>query len=62
MTALARAATWRAMGDLDQSAAAFERALLLDPANWSLYLDLADLRAEQGDFSAAAASLVDPWL
>ncbi|MFQ6853056.1 tetratricopeptide repeat protein [Streptomyces sp. 35M1] len=60
-TALARAATWRAMGDLDQSAAAFERALLLDPANWSLYLDLADLRAEQGDF-AAAASLVDQGL
>ncbi|MFD3813681.1 tetratricopeptide repeat protein [Streptomyces rubiginosohelvolus] len=56
-TALARAATWRVVGDLDQAAAAFEGALLLDPANWSLYLDLADVRAEQGDF-AAAASLV----
>ncbi|MEU5457985.1 tetratricopeptide repeat protein [Streptomyces globisporus] len=56
-TALARAATWRVMGDLDQAAAAFEGALLLEPANWSLYLDLADVRAEQGDF-AAAASLV----
>ncbi|MFI8076314.1 tetratricopeptide repeat protein [Streptomyces sp. NPDC086033] len=60
-TAVARAATWRAMGDLDQAAAAFEGALLLDPANWSLYLDLADLRAEQGDF-AAAASLVEQGL
>ncbi|MFF8793419.1 tetratricopeptide repeat protein [Streptomyces globisporus] len=56
-TALARAATWRVMGDLDQAAAAFEGALLLEPANWSLYLDLADVRAEQDDF-AAAASLV----
>ncbi|MEU2907747.1 tetratricopeptide repeat protein [Streptomyces globisporus] len=56
-TALARAATWHVMGDLDQAAAAFEGALLLEPANWSLYLDLADVRAEQGDF-AAAASLV----
>ncbi|MFD4126146.1 tetratricopeptide repeat protein [Streptomyces globisporus] len=56
-TALARVATWRVLGDLDQAAAAFEGALLLEPANWSLYLDLADVRAEQGDF-AAAASLV----
>ncbi|MFJ3799590.1 tetratricopeptide repeat protein [Streptomyces sp. NPDC090088] len=53
-TAVARAGTWRALGDLDQAAAAFERALTLDPANWSLYLDLADVRAEQGDFAAAA--------
>ena len=60
-TAVARAATWREMGDLDQAAAAFERALLLDSANWSLYLDLADVRAEQGDF-AAAASLVEQGL
>jgi tetratricopeptide (TPR) repeat protein len=60
-TAVARAATWRVMGDLDQAAAAFERALLLDPANWSLYLDLADVRAEQGDF-AAAANLVEQGL
>ncbi|MEU7391648.1 tetratricopeptide repeat protein [Streptomyces tanashiensis] len=60
-TAVARAATWRVMGDLDQAAAAFESALLLDSANWSLYLDLADVRAEQGDF-AAAASLVERGL
>ncbi|MCX5262346.1 tetratricopeptide repeat protein, partial [Streptomyces canus] len=59
--AVARAAAWRAMGDLDQAAAALECALLLDPANWSLYLDLADVRAEQGDF-AAAASLVERGL
>ncbi|KJK54005.1 MULTISPECIES: tetratricopeptide repeat protein [unclassified Streptomyces] len=56
-TAVARAATWLRMGDLTQAAVAFESALLLDPANWSLYLDLADVRADQGDF-AAAASLV----
>ncbi|WP_435210333.1 tetratricopeptide repeat protein [Streptomyces sp. bgisy034] len=60
-TAVARAATWRAMGDLDQAAEAYECALLLDPANWSLHLDLADLRAEQGGF-AAAASLVEQGL
>ncbi|MGW7319588.1 tetratricopeptide repeat protein [Streptomyces sp. NPDC054865] len=52
-TAVARATTWRVMGDLDQAAAALESALLLDPANWSLHLDLADVRAEQGDFAAA---------
>ncbi|MGW0778542.1 hypothetical protein ACWD01_34075 [Streptomyces sp. NPDC002835] len=33
----------------------------LDAANWSLYLDLADVRAEQGDF-AAAANLVEQGL
>ncbi|MFF5703788.1 tetratricopeptide repeat protein [Streptomyces sp. NPDC012794] len=60
-TAVARAATWRARGDLRQAAAAFEAALLLDRANWSLYLDLADVRAEQGDF-AAAVSLVEQGL
>lgn len=55
MDAVARAATWRATGDLDRAAEAFEDALALDSANWSLHLDLADLRAEQGDFAAAAA-------
>lgn len=60
-TAVARATTWRVMGDLDQAAAAFECALHLDSANWSIYLDLADVRAEQGDF-AAAASLVEQAL
>lgn len=54
-TAVARAATWRARGDLDRAAAAFESALVLEPDNWSLHLDLADLRAEQGDFAAASA-------
>ncbi|MEV6013389.1 tetratricopeptide repeat protein [Streptomyces sp. NPDC051976] len=54
-TAVARANTWRALGDLEQAAVAFESALDLDPANWSLYLDLADVRAAQGDFAAAAA-------
>lgn len=60
-TAVARGTTWRVMGDLDRAATAFERAVGLDPANWSLYLDLADVRAEQGDF-AAAASLVEQGL
>ncbi|MGW1128591.1 hypothetical protein [Streptomyces sp. NPDC002526] len=52
-TAVARANTWRAKGDLEQAAAGFEQALTLDAANWSLYLDLADVRALQGDFAAA---------
>ncbi|MEU0036053.1 tetratricopeptide repeat protein [Streptomyces sp. NPDC006333] len=60
-TAVARAATWRVVGDLDQAVAAFEDALLLDPDNWSLHLDLADVRAEQGDF-ATAVSLVERGL
>ncbi|MEW1995356.1 tetratricopeptide repeat protein [Streptomyces coelicoflavus] len=60
-TAVARATTWRVMGNLVQAAAALERALLLDSANWSLYLDLADVRAEQGDFTAAV-SLVERGL
>jgi tetratricopeptide (TPR) repeat protein len=53
MTAVVRAGTWRKLGDAGQTVAAFERALALDPANWSLYLDLADVRAEQGDFAEA---------
>ena len=52
-TEVVRAGTWRKLGDPEQTAAAFERALALDPANWSLCLDLADIRAEQGDFTAA---------
>jgi tetratricopeptide (TPR) repeat protein len=55
LTEVVRAGTWRRLGDLGQTGAAFERALALDPANWSLHLDLADLRAEQGDFAAAVA-------
>ncbi|WP_406094616.1 tetratricopeptide repeat protein [Streptomyces sp. NBC_01013] len=60
-TAVARASTWRSMGDLGQAAAAFEDALALDPGSWSLYLDLGDVRAEQGEF-AAAASLAEQGL
>ncbi|MFF4578641.1 type IV pilus biogenesis/stability protein PilW [Streptomyces sp. NPDC001373] len=44
---------WRDPGDPDRTAAAFERALALDPANGPLHLDLADVRAEQGDFTTA---------
>ncbi|MEV0175466.1 tetratricopeptide repeat protein [Streptomyces sp. NPDC050803] len=58
MTEVVRAGTWRRLGDPEQTVAAFERALVLDPANWSLYLDLADVHAEQGDF-AAAVRLID---
>ncbi|MFC8228956.1 tetratricopeptide repeat protein [Streptomyces sp. NPDC057287] len=60
-TAVARAATWRAKGDLDRAATAFEDALALDSANWSLYLDLADVRAEQGDV-VTAVDLVEQGL
>ncbi|GAA1535088.1 hypothetical protein GCM10009827_061640 [Dactylosporangium maewongense] len=49
-----RAGTWRRLGDRRQTAAAFRRALELDPTNWSLYLDLADLMAEDGNFAEAA--------
>lgn len=53
-TEVVRAGTWRRLGDRRQTAAAFRRALELDPTNWSLYLDLADLAAEDGDFAQAA--------
>lgn len=53
LTEVVRAGTWRKLEDPAKAAAAFERALALDPANWSLYLDLADLRAEQGDYASA---------
>ncbi|MER7703252.1 tetratricopeptide repeat protein [Kitasatospora sp. NPDC097605] len=53
LTEVVRAGTWRSLGDPERTAAAFERALALDPANWSLYLDLADIRADQGDFATA---------
>ncbi|MFG2479902.1 tetratricopeptide repeat protein [Streptomyces fagopyri] len=54
LTEVVRAGTWRRLGDPGQTAASFHRALALEPGNWSLYLDLADLHAEQGDFAAAA--------
>ncbi|MFK3980593.1 hypothetical protein ACI2K4_09490 [Micromonospora sp. NPDC050397] len=49
-----RAGTWSFLGDRQQQAAALRRALQLDPTNWSLHLDLADLAAEDGDFGMAA--------
>ncbi|WP_230687086.1 tetratricopeptide repeat protein [Catellatospora vulcania] len=55
-TEVVRAGTWRRLGDPQQAVDAFERALALEPANWSLYLDVADLRAELGDFAAAVES------
>jgi tetratricopeptide (TPR) repeat protein len=56
---VARAGTWRLMGNLDETVAAFRRALVLDPDNWSLHLDLSDLHAERGDHGAALASAQD---
>ncbi|MFC4070496.1 hypothetical protein [Actinoplanes subglobosus] len=53
-TEVVRAGTWRRLGNRRENAAALRRALLLDPTNWSLFLDLADLAAEDGDFGAAA--------
>ncbi|MFE7530552.1 tetratricopeptide repeat protein [Kitasatospora sp. NPDC057542] len=61
LTEVVRAGTWRKLGDPDRTATAFQRALALDPADWSLYLDLADLRAEQGDFTTAV-QLIDQGL
>jgi hypothetical protein len=45
------------MGDPGRAATAFERALALEPDNWSVHLDLADVRAEQGDFAGAVAQV-----
>ncbi|MDN3357883.1 tetratricopeptide repeat protein [Actinomadura sp. DC4] len=61
LTEVVRAGTWRVLGDQERTLAAFERALALEPANWSLYLDLADTRVAQGDY-AAAVDLVDRGL
>ncbi|XVV08752.1 tetratricopeptide repeat protein [Actinoplanes sp. CA-131856] len=55
LTEVVRAGTWRGLGNRAEAAAAFHRALALEPGNWSLHLDLADLAAEQGDFAEAAA-------
>jgi tetratricopeptide (TPR) repeat protein len=54
LTEVVRAGTWAYLGDRQKQAAALRRALQLDPANWSLHLDLADLAAQRGDFSTAA--------
>ncbi|MET7402122.1 hypothetical protein ABZS66_52440 [Dactylosporangium sp. NPDC005572] len=54
LTEVVRAGTHRARGDRRAATAAFERALLLDPGNWSVLLELANLAAEEGDFAAAA--------
>jgi tetratricopeptide (TPR) repeat protein len=54
-TEVVRAATWRRLGNLPEAAASFHRALVLEPDNWSLYLDLADLAAEDGNYPEAAA-------
>lgn len=51
-----RAGIWRHLGDWTRTAEAFERAVELEPDNWSLYLDLADTRARLGDFAAAVAA------
>lgn len=52
-TEVVRAGTWRKLGDPDKTMAAFQRAVALEPANWSLFLDMADLAAEQEDFARA---------
>ena len=59
LTEVVRAATWRKIGNPQKAAAAFHRALAMEPDNWSLYLDLADLQAEQGDFAGAVQSATE---
>lgn len=54
LAAVVRAGTWGFLGDRHQQAAALRQALHLDPTNWSLYLDLADLAAGERDFDTAA--------
>jgi hypothetical protein len=61
LTEVVRAGTCRKLGDSGQAAAAFQRALILEPTNWSLYLDLADLHAEHGEF-ASAVKLIEQGL
>ncbi|MET0132931.1 MAG: tetratricopeptide repeat protein [Kibdelosporangium sp.] len=55
-TTVVRAVTWRGLGDNAKAVLAFEHAITLEPDNWSLYLDLADTHADQGDFTAAVAA------
>ncbi|MGX6605733.1 hypothetical protein ACWKSP_26905 [Micromonosporaceae bacterium Da 78-11] len=57
-TEVVRAGTLRRFGDLDGMAEAFERALALDPADWTHYLDMADVRAGRGDFAGAVNFVV----
>jgi hypothetical protein len=54
LTEVVRAGTWSFLGNRRQQAVALRRALALDPANWSLYLDLADLAAADRDYSTAS--------
>jgi tetratricopeptide (TPR) repeat protein len=54
-TEVARAGTWRKVGNPDEAMAAFQRALALDPTSWPLFLDMAGLAAEQGDYGRALA-------
>ncbi|MGK5557808.1 tetratricopeptide repeat protein [Actinomadura kijaniata] len=54
---VARAGAWRVLGNLTEAVAAFDRALTLEPGNWSLHLDLTDLYATQGDTAAALATV-----
>ncbi|MFC0113104.1 tetratricopeptide repeat protein [Kibdelosporangium aridum] len=53
MVEVVRAGTWRRLNEWERAAEAFRRAIDLEPDNWSLYLDLADARAQLGDFAAA---------
>lgn len=52
-TDVVRADTWRKPGNPGETMAAFQCALGLEPTNWSLFFDVADLSAEQGDFACA---------
>ncbi|GIE31765.1 hypothetical protein Ait01nite_048100 [Actinoplanes italicus] len=54
ITSVVRGATHRHLGDGTATRRCYERALELDPGNWSLYLDLADLAAAEDDFTGAA--------
>ncbi|MEU6586824.1 tetratricopeptide repeat protein [Nocardia sp. NPDC046763] len=56
LTEVVRGGTWRLLGNHDETAAAFRRALALEPDNWSLHLDLSDVYAERGDHPAALAA------
>lgn len=52
-----RAGIWLRLDDKAAAAAAFERAIDIEPDNWSLYLDLAEIKADVGDYAAAVAAV-----